>query len=101
MVDFPSQTYEWAPKDPDEVKKYWHNWSASLNDGEVITSVAVLVDQGSVTTVGSAIVPDGNDQMVKLTGGVIDEPTRLTLRATIDGGDQTYDVGIKIKIKQK
>lgn len=101
MVDFPSQTYEWAPKDPDEVKKYWHDWTDALNEGETISAVTVLVDEGAVTTTGSDTAPTGNVQMVKLSGGVIDDPTRLTLRATIDGGDQVYDVGIKLKIKQK
>lgn len=101
MVDFPSQTYEWAPKDPDEIKKYWHDWSDALNEGEVITAVTVLVDEGGVTTTGSDTVPTSNVQMVKLTGGVVDVPVRLTLRATIDSGDQVYDVGIKLKIKTK
>ena len=101
MVDFPKQTFECAPKDPDEVKKYWHNWTAALNDGEVITAVEVVAGEGSVTFAGSDTVPTGNVQMVKLTGGVVDEPTRFTLRATIDGGDQIYEVGIIIKIKVK
>ncbi len=49
---------------------------------------------------GNDITP-GNLQPVKLSGGVDGEFCRLTLRATIDEGDQIYETGIHIRIQSK
>ena len=96
-----AQTFDWANKDPNEEKKYWHDWTDYLGEGESITSVECLVEHGSVTFENGDAVDGGNLQMVKLLGGQDGENCSLTLRANIDSGDQSYDVGIRIKIRQK
>ncbi len=98
-----TQIYTWGNKDPDEVKKYWHDWTAALNAGEVITSVNALIEPDDVSSIviDSGNVFSGNTQEVKLSAGADGKTAKLTLRATIDGGDQIYDVGIRLKIKKR
>lgn len=68
----------WHPKDPQDVRDYWINFSGLLADGETITVATVVppTDQPAPTApfellvkVSSAIVTDGKWVVARFSGG--------------------------------
>lgn len=92
------QTYSWPSKDPDDIREYSHNWTDLLKEGETLTAAEAVDPSDGLAIVGDNL--NGNIQVVKLGGGIADTIGRLTLRASINGGEQVRDVGIMVKIRE-
>jgi hypothetical protein len=73
----------WASKSPDEVVDRQLSWTALLNGDEINTHALTVMD-GTIAL--DSVVVDGDDVLVRLSGGVSGEPVILQSRiTTLDG----------------
>lgn len=99
----PRRTYRWEPLDHNERRIRTHNWGPDLlnEPGTAITNSWAFVDpedESGVTIVNQTMV--GDVQEVTITGGTPDTEAKLTIRVEINGGEQSWDIGIRFNVVQ-
>lgn len=95
-------SFTWPDKDPNEILRYTHDWSARL-DGETIDNVDAIFETTDPPTTVQLERPTSfisTVQTVWLEGGVVGEKINLTLRCTTTTG-QVFDERINFKIKNR
>lgn len=91
--------HRWAPKDPDEVLDYIHNWAPRVGADDAITGIPTCtVESGTITVDSTTLV--GLQQLVWLSGGVAGETVTLTLQIETIGG-RTYEEGVQLLIRER
>ncbi len=95
-------SFTWPDKDPNEILRYTHDWSARL-DGETIDTVEVIFETTNPVTTVTLERPtsfNATVQTVWLEGGSVGEKPNLTLRCTTTTG-QIFDERINFKVKER
>lgn len=90
--------HTWPSKDPNENLDYQFDWSARLEDGEVISTSQVLLASGDVVLGVSSIV--GESVVVWISGGTVDgSPSVVTNRIETNRG-RIYDESARLRITE-
>lgn len=87
---------KWSPKDPEDVRDYWIDFTSLLADGETITAFTVTVP-ADVTKVSDS----GTDKMVRarFSGGAVGKYS-IEFHITTSTGQQ-FDLTKTLEVKER
>jgi hypothetical protein len=89
-----------SPKDPEEVKDYKMDHSAVLETGETLSTSSWVISGDDSVLVEDSNEIDGDQAVIWLSGGTLNERYLLTNTVTTSEG-RTYELSGYLKVKAK